>query len=56
MFLKELIEIGMFEVIIDIYGYVMVIFLSNVENEVLIIGFIFYYDILLDFIGVNVKF
>jgi tripeptide aminopeptidase len=52
---KELIEIGMSEVTIDTYGYVMATLPSNVAEEVPTIGFISHYDTSPDFTGANVK-
>ena len=52
---KELEKIGMTDVTIDEFGYVMGTLESNVEHEVPTIGFVSHYDTTPDFTGLNVK-
>jgi len=51
----DLMEIGMQEVTIDDYGYIMATLPSNVEDDVPVIGFISHYDTTPDFTGTNVN-
>lgn len=53
--MEELKEIGLIEVMMDDNGYVMVIFLVNMDKDVFVIGFLVYLDMVIDFIGKNVK-
>ena len=52
---EELKKIGLTEVTIDKYGYVMGTLASNVIHEVPTIGFVSHYDTSPDFSGANVK-
>lgn len=52
---EELFELGLSDVLLDDYGYVMVKFLLNVNYLVFVIGFIVYMDIFLDVCGKYVK-
>ncbi|WP_340199223.1 peptidase T [Ascidiimonas sp. W6] len=51
----DLMEIGMQEVTIDDYGYIMATLPSNVENEVPVIGFISHFDTTPDYSGTNIN-
>ncbi|WP_322550095.1 peptidase T [Flavobacterium psychraquaticum] len=55
LLVKELKEMGMFDVTIDENGYVMATLESNVTHEVPVIGFVSHYDTTPDFTGANVK-
>lgn len=55
LLVKELNEIGMTDVTIDKFGYVMGTLESNVDHEVPTIGFVSHYDTTPDFTGLNVK-
>ncbi|MBP2241610.1 tripeptide aminopeptidase [Cytobacillus eiseniae] len=55
MLVKELIEIGMEEVSIDEYGYVMATLPANIDKHVPTIGFIAHLDTSSDFTGKNVN-
>jgi tripeptide aminopeptidase len=52
---EELKSIGMTDVTIDKYGYVMGTLVSNVPHDVPTIGFVSHYDTSPDFSGTNVK-
>ena len=55
LLVKELEKIGMTDVTIDDFGYVMGTLESNVDHEVPTIGFVSHYDTTPDFTGLNVK-
>lgn len=55
LLVKELEKIGMTDVTIDKFGYVMGTLESNVTHEVPTIGFVSHYDTTPDFTGLNVK-
>ena len=55
LLVDELKEIGLSEVSVDEYGYIMATLASNVSHEVPTIGFIAHYDTSPDFSGANVN-
>lgn len=55
LLVQELNQIGMQEVTIDQYGYVMATLPSNIQEEVPTIGFIAHFDTTPDFTGANVN-
>ncbi|OOE12648.1 peptidase T [Fictibacillus arsenicus] len=55
LLVEELQQIGMEEVTIDDYGYVMATLPSNSEKDVPVIGFLAHVDTATDFTGKNVK-
>ena len=55
LLVDELKEIGLSEVSVDEYGYIMATLPSNVSHEVPTIGFIAHYDTSPDFSGANVN-
>ena len=55
LLVEELKQIGLSEVSVDEYGYIMATLPSNVSHEVPIIGFIAHYDTSPDFSGANVN-
>ena len=55
LLVEELMNIGLTEVTIDEFGYVMATLPSNVEHDVPVIGFVAHFDTSPDFSGANVN-